>query len=150
MIKGFPDLPPIWWATSIGLIYFAKWLLPEVHWSNPFLTLVSWLIMAVALAVIAWSGIWFWRKRTPIEPHHKPKALIVEGPYRLSRNPIYLALVLLTVGSAIGHGSIIGFGIAALFWWVLDRRFASVEAILLRETFGSDADAYLSQTRRWV
>jgi protein-S-isoprenylcysteine O-methyltransferase Ste14 len=49
---------------------------------------------------------WFWRKKTTIEPHHTPTALIVEGPYRLSRNPIYLALLALLAGYVLRLGSL--------------------------------------------
>lgn len=149
-MKGFPDLPPLWWLGSIALIYLGKWLFPALHVSSGFLNALSWLLLVAALAVLGWAGIWFLRKKTPIEPHHTPKTLIVEGPYRLSRNPIYLALVMLTVASALGHGSIIGLGLAAALWWVLDRRFAAPEEALLRATFGAEAEEYLGKTKRWL
>ena len=150
VVKGFPDLPPIWWVCSVAIIYGVKWLAPQVHVQSRFLDVVSWVLLCGALAIIAWSAIWFWQKRTPIEPHHTPKSLIVEGPYRFSRNPIYLALVLLTVASALGHGSIVGICCAFGLWWILDRRFAAKEEALLKQTFGDDAERYLSGTRRWV
>ncbi|MEO9514925.1 MAG: methyltransferase [Paracoccaceae bacterium] len=149
-MKGFPDLPPIWWVGSIAIIYVFKWLAPAWHIESGFLTFVSRAVFLSALVLVAWSAIWFWFKKTPIEPNHIPKTLIVEGPYRLSRNPIYLALVLLTVASAIGNGSIIG-GVCAVFLWrVLDQRFAAAEETLLVETFGDEARAYLDKTGRWL
>ena len=150
IVKGFPDLPPIWWAGSIAIIYFCKWALPGWHVASELLGVVSRVFFYTALGIIAWSALWFWRKKTPIEPHHTPKTLIVEGPYRLSRNPIYLALVLLTVSSAVAHGSVVGVICAFLLWAVLDRRFAAKEEALLIETFGEDAHSYLQKTRRWV
>ena len=149
-MKGFPDLPPLWWLGSIAMIYLAKWLLPALHVQSTALSVVSWLIIAAALGVVAWAGLWFLRKKTPIEPHHTPKTLIIEGPFRLSRNPIYLALVMLTVGSAVGHGSVIGLALAGGLWWVLDRRFAAPEEALLRATFGAEAEDYLKNTKRWL
>ncbi|KEJ89714.1 methyltransferase family protein [Sulfitobacter donghicola] len=149
-MKGFPDLPPIWWMGSIAVIYLGKWVLPGLHFDGAILTGLSWLTLIGALIVIAWSAIWFFRKKTPIEPHHTPKTLIVEGPYRLSRNPIYLALVILTVSSALGHGSILGLIAAAALWKLLDQRFAAPEEALLRETFADEAEAYLAKTKRWI
>lgn len=149
-MKGFPDLPPLWWLGSIAGIYLGKMLLPALHIEHMGLQFISWLLLVAALALVAWSALWFWRKRTPIEPHHTPKTLIIEGPYRLSRNPIYLALVLLTLSSAVGHGSVIGLGLAGVLWRVLDRRFAAPEEALLRATFGAEADAYLGRTKRWI
>lgn len=149
-MKGFPDLPPLWWLGSIAIIYLGKWVAPGLHVSAGLLILVSWIVLIVALGIVGWSALWFWRKKTPIEPHHRPKTLIVEGPYQLSRNPIYLALVMITVSSALGHGSVIGLLAAIGLWWVLDRRFAGPEEALLRDTFGAEAEAYLNQTKRWV
>lgn len=146
----FPDMPPIWWAGSIAIIYLGKWLIPALHISSGVLSVVSWAMLATGLGLIGWAAFWFMRKKTPIEPHHTPKTLIVEGPFRLTRNPIYLALVLLTLASAVGHGSLIGLVAAAGLWWALDRRFAAPEEALLLTTFGAEAEDYLAQTKRWI
>ncbi|MEL6551551.1 MAG: isoprenylcysteine carboxylmethyltransferase family protein [Pseudomonadota bacterium] len=149
-MRGFPDLPPLWWLATILLIHLGARVAPGLHVTHPWLDAASWLLLLGALGLIGWSALWFWRKRTPIEPHHVPKALIVEGPYRVSRNPIYLALVLLTLASAAGQGSALGVALAAGLWWVLDRRFAQVEEALLTRSFGAAAEDYLKATRRWI
>lgn len=149
-MKGFPDLPPLWWLGSVALIYLGKWMLPAWHVTGAFLNALSWALLLAALAFVGWSALWFLRKKTPIEPHHTPKTLIVEGPFRITRNPIYLALVMLTVASALGNGSVLGLALAGALWWVLDRRFAAPEEALLRVTFGAEAEAYLGRTKRWL
>lgn len=149
-MRGFPDLPPLWWLGSIAFIYLGKFLVPSLHLTIGFFTGLSWILLLAAIGLLGWSAWWFFRKKTPIEPHHTPKTLIVEGPYRLSRNPIYLALVMLTVSSALGHGSLIGLVLAGVLWRVLDRRFAAPEEALLRATFGAEAQDYLSRTKRWL
>lgn len=149
-MKGFPDIPPMWWAGSIAVIYLGAWTAPALHFDVAILALVSRLILVASLGLVAWSGWWFYVKKTPIEPHHTPKTLIVEGPYRLTRNPIYLALVALTVSSALGHGSVLGLLVAAALWRVLDRRFAAPEEALLQVQFGAEAETYLQETKRWL
>jgi len=149
-MKGFPDLPPIWWATSMAIIHGVHWALPHWHVDIVGLGVVSGLLFYGALAMLGWSALWFWRKKTSIEPHHTPKTLIVEGPYRLSRNPIYLALVMLTLASGLGKGSVVGIICAAALWRILDTRFAAKEETVLIATFGEEAQEYLSQTRRWI
>lgn len=149
-LKGFPDLPPIWWASTIALIYLAKWAFPALHFEVGVLVMTSRFVLVAALALIAWSAIWFWFKKTPIEPHNTPKTLIVEGPYRLTRNPIYLALVMLTVSTSMSQGSVFGLICALLLWFVLDRRFAEKEEVLLLQTFMAEAADYLQKTRRWL
>jgi protein-S-isoprenylcysteine O-methyltransferase Ste14 len=149
-MKGFPDIPPIWWAGTIVIIYLGKWMAPALHVEAAVLSFASRLLLILALGLVAWSGWWFFVKKTPIEPHHTPKTLIVEGPYRLTRNPIYLALVALTVSSALGHGSALGLLAAGGLWWVLDRRFAAPEEVLLHTIFGAEAENYLQNTKRWL
>ena len=87
-MKSIPDLPPLWWLGSIALNYLSEWVPPLAHLPVNVLTTLSWVIFVCTVAVIVWSGLWFLNKKTPIEPHHTPKTLIIEGPYRLSRNPI--------------------------------------------------------------
>ncbi|UWQ17085.1 isoprenylcysteine carboxylmethyltransferase family protein [Jannaschia sp. M317] len=148
-MKGFPDLPPIWLLGTMGL----SWAVAE---ARPFASTGQvglWVgagVILLGLGIIAWSALWFWRKRTPIEPHHRPRTLIVEGPYRLSRNPIYLGLLLLALGWALSLGPFTALVPVPVLWWVLDRRFAAVEEAVLRDSFGAEAKAYLAATRRWL
>lgn len=149
-MRGFPDLPPVWWLGSIAAIYIFKFIAPGLHPDIWWLDALSWLVLLGALGIIGWSAWYFFARKTPIEPHHTPKALIVNGPYQWSRNPIYLALVLLTLSSAMSNSSVLGLVLAGVLWGVLDRRFAAPEEALLQQTFGPAADAYLAQVRRWL
>lgn len=148
MLKGFPDLPPIWLLTTMAL----SWGLGQVPFPSlgGFGHAVGGVLIAVALGLILWSAWFFWRKRTPIEPHHAPKALIVEGPYRLSRNPIYLALLIIAAGFALRQGGLLALLPVPALFFALDRRFAAPEEAGLRAAFGAQAEGYLAATRRWL
>ncbi|WP_146174134.1 methyltransferase family protein [Litoreibacter ponti] len=148
-MKGFPDLPPLWLVLFLMINWAVSTAIPG-NPSAPVLDYVSWGLIGLGLALIAWSAIWFWRRKTPIEPHHTPKALIVEGPYRVSRNPIYLALVIILAGAVIGRGQPVCLILVPLFWGTLNRRFVLPEEQGLRDAFGAEAEAYLSRTRRWI
>lgn len=148
-MKGFPDLPPIWLLGTMALSWGLARLLPAPSPGAVGLWLGAGIIVA-GLALIAWSGLWFLRKRTPIEPHHAPKALIVEGPYRVSRNPIYLALVAIALGYALRQENILALLPVPVLLVILDRRFASAEESGLRAAFGAQAETYLRTTRRWL
>ena len=97
-LKGFPDLPPVWLAGFMVVAWVLDRGLPLVEAFGPLYRVLGIVLMLAALGLIGWSAWWFWRKKTTIEPHHTPSALIVEGPYRLSRNPIYLGLLALLNG----------------------------------------------------
>ena len=149
-MKQFPDMPPLWWLGSIALIYLGEWLFPSMHIKGGVFPAIYWILFWFSLGLLGWSALWFYRKETPIEPHRTPKTLIVEGPYTLTRNPIYLAFVMLTLSSALAHGSAFGVILAAVLWRVLDQRFAAPEEALLHQTFGPQAQECLAKTKRWL
>lgn len=149
-MKGFPDLPPIWLALALTAIWLLDrfLLIFQFHFIGQ--AVLGWMFLGIAFGLIGWSGIWFRRKRTTIEPHHLATELLVEGPFRISRNPIYLSLVLITLGVAIGRGVLLGLPIAALLAWVIHKRFILAEEAGLVEVFGDKAHQYFAKTRRWI
>lgn len=148
VMKGFPDLPPLW----LVLFLVLNWAVASVlgGWTSLVLSTLSWGLIVLGLALIGWSAFWFWQRKTTIEPHHAPGALIVEGPFRLSRNPIYLALLIILLGAVIGRGQPLCLVFVGLFYWVLVVRFVQPEEAALQQAFGPAAEAYFSNTRRWL
>ncbi|WP_298297667.1 isoprenylcysteine carboxylmethyltransferase family protein [uncultured Litoreibacter sp.] len=148
-MKRFPDLPPVWLVVFLVL----NWAIEKVVPGFPvgtFTTALSWSLIGLGLALIGWAAAWFWRRKTTIEPHHMPHKLIVEGPFRLSRNPIYLAMVIILIGAIFGRGQPISLFLLPIFVVVLKARFVLPEEDALAKTFGSDAEAYFKGTRRWL
>ena len=141
----FPDLPPVW-ALGAAL---AAWALARLLPIASLPEAPGGLLIGAGLLLIVWSAWWFRRKRTPIEPNRVPRALIVEGPYRLNRNPIYTGMVLIVLGWAILLGAASALLPAVALPVVLDRRFVRGEETALRRAFGAEAEAYLRATRRW-
>lgn len=145
MLRGFPDLPPVWAAAAA----VASWVL--ARWA-PLVALppgTGRVFIVAGLGLILWAGIWFWRKRTPIEPGHVPRALIVEGPYRINRNPIYTGLALILVGWGLSLGALSALLPAIVFPFVITARFIATEEAMLRAAFGAEAERYMAATRRW-
>lgn len=149
-MKGFPDLPPIWLMAGLAVAWVLARHLPLVTVAGPLYQGAGWVMIAAGVVLIGWSGLWFWRKRTPIEPHHDPAALIVEGPYAISRNPIYLAMLAILSGYVLTLGALSALAVPVAFHRVLTARFVIPEEAALRRAFGARADRYFTQTRRWL
>lgn len=148
-MRDFPDLPPVWLLFNAILVWVLGWLCPIANIGGPVATALAWILGTAGLVMGVWSAFYFWQKKTTIEPRHRPKTLIVEGPYRVSRNPIYLAMLLLLLAEALWLGPLAGF-IAVVFQWaVLRQRFILGEETTLRNTFGDEAESYIAKTRRW-
>jgi len=126
-----------------------------VVWPLPFLPRVlgqsvGGLLIAMAVALFSYSVRQFRKARTPV-PGNKPTTAIVRsGPYHFSRNPIYLAFLLLHLGLAICANSL----------WLVASLIATVAIIAvvvvpreeryLKERFGAEYVAYKASVRRWL
>lgn len=148
-MKNFPDLPPVWALGFAVLAFFLAKFVPVYDARGWISGWVPWSMIGLGLALVFWAAFWFWRKKTTIEPHHKPTSLIIEGPYRLSRNPIYTGMALIIFGFCLWLGAVSSLLALAGFVWVVTRRFILAEEAGLRDAFGVEADNYLQKTRRW-
>lgn len=149
-MKGFPDLPPLWLLMFMGIAAAIARFGPSIAMQSAPMHLLGQGISLAGLALIVWSALWFWRKKTTIEPHHAPGTLIKEGPYRISRNPIYLGMVAILVGQVLWLGAIVSVLTVPALIYVLHHRFVLPEEAALKDTFGEDARSYIAITRRWI
>jgi len=147
-MKKFPDLPPIWTVVAIGLIFLLNWAVPYFLFDFPN-RWVGFSFITVGIGLILWSALWFFREKTTIEPHHLATTLLVEGPYKISRNPIYLGMAIFCFGVVFYVGNPLGFLPLIGLIWILHTRFVIPEEKGLLETFGKEAEDYIAATRRW-
>jgi len=107
----------------------------------------------VALAAGAWSGwamIEFRRFRTTILPQHQPTRLLCAGPFCVSRNPLYLAMLLLAATPWLWWGSL-GLLLAPLgFFSFSNWIIIPFEEAKLRGLFGDAYADYARRVRRWL
>ncbi len=141
------DLPPIWGLAMIALAGLLAWLLPLWRFDPP-----VWLAVALVVGgfgLMLWTLAWFKMKATPMMPRQVPTALIVEGPFRINRNPIYSGMVLVILGAAFWFGALSALLPVIAFPLIITSRFIKEEEDGLRAVFGAQADEYFSKTRRW-
>jgi protein-S-isoprenylcysteine O-methyltransferase Ste14 len=142
--------PPL---LPLGLI-FAAWLLQQwvplaisgdaqLRW--PGILLVA---MAVLLAVIALMH--FRRAKTAIEPWHPTTTIIQYGIYRYSRNPIYLAFCIATIGAALIINSWWGLIAVAPLVYLLQLLVIRKEETYLEARFADTYLDYKRRVRRWL
>ena len=139
------DLPPVWTAAAV----LVTWALPLGGPWEP-AVVAGRIALGAAAFLFAASLFEFMRARTTVIPREAPSALITTGIFRLSRNPIYLADLLILTGVSLIWGKFIGLILVPLLGWVLFRRFIAGEEARLREIFGEDYTAYTARTRRWI
>lgn len=107
-------------------------------------------LFAVAIALFAWSFRTFRTHATSIEPGAAPSALITRGPFRWSRNPMYVALLLLSLSFALLTASVWFFAATAVLGALLDRIVIAREERVLGAHFGDEFGSYRRRVRRWL
>lgn len=109
---------------------------------------------AVPILAAIWitgkSALRFRKHETTVMPYEQSSALVTDGFYEHSRNPMYLAMLLLLVGVAWLLGSVTAFLPAPLMYLVLRYRVIPVEEGMLEETFGDEYLEYRRKVRRWL
>jgi protein-S-isoprenylcysteine O-methyltransferase Ste14 len=108
------------------------------------------VLFCVGAAVAGWSWALFHKAGTTRVPGQPSTTLVTSGPYRLSRNPMYVGLGLACLGEAgmlkqLGPVLILPLTLAYLNWVVIP-----VEEDRLREVFRDAYDEYCAAVRRWV
>jgi protein-S-isoprenylcysteine O-methyltransferase Ste14 len=89
-------------------------------------------------------------KQTTINPRGMPSALVTEGVFGISRNPIYLGDAVILLGAAFWTDAVLGLLVVAGFVWIIQDRFITVEEERLAETFGDPAAEWFVRVRRWI
>ena len=119
--------------------------------------LASGLAMLAALALGA-TGIsligaalgLFFRNRTRPEPWRPASVLVAAGPYRYTRNPMYLGMSFIGLAIALAFTSVAAALLTILAAWIVDRAVIAREEAYLERRFGSDYRRYRERIRRWL
>jgi protein-S-isoprenylcysteine O-methyltransferase Ste14 len=106
--------------------------------------------LAGGIAINLMADSAFHKAGTTVKPFQESTALITDGVFRLSRNPMYLGFVLVLIGIAVLLGSLTLWIIVPLFAVLMDRVFISVEERMLQVKFGQAWSEYKAQVRRWI
>lgn len=143
--------PPIWALIYLIVAGIVSALYP---WGALVSLRVLWLGIVVAIAGfgIAVSGVALFRRMgTEIKPTSETnKVLVTTGPYRFTRNPMYLGLVVFTLGIALCFGSLPMFTIPILVFATTNLVHIPFEEAKMRRQFGPIFDEYTHQVRRWI
>ena len=156
MGHGFDDTVEfrLWPPVAIGAPLLAGWVATSIGgdpvdlggWRVP----LGWVLVLLFAAWNGWSLWLFARHETGLLPGQATNAMIEEGPYRLSRNPLYVGLLAFYVGVALlvpSFWALVLFPVAVLLvlWGAIrpEERF-------LHERFGAPYDDYARRVRRWL
>ena len=146
-----PALPPVIFSVPVLVgVLVHVWLWEAGIFGGVLGVVIGVVLVLVGLGMIAWSFVTMRAYGEHPEPGHPTKTLVVSGPFRRTRNPIYVGFLLIAAGLAVVFNAlavlIAAFvGVVALTVLVIRR-----EEAYLTLVFGEVYTEYMNRTRRWI
>lgn len=142
--------PPFLYAGSLAVGAVLDQLVPLPVLSpgrgfGPGITLV-----ALGLAIAVWCVLLFRRAGTNAPTHRPATAIVTDGPYRFSRNPMYVGVTVLSVGIALWANSWWMLGLLIPTFVIMNVGVVAREERYLAAKFGDEYLAYKARVRRWL
>ncbi len=125
------------YTSSLGL--FGSWAL----WAGL-------LLMAVGLFMAGGAAMQFSKADTNIVPLTESAALVTQGMFAFSRNPMYSGMFAFLIGTGFVCNEPLPWIVLPAFFFVIRQRFVVKEELLMEETFGDDYVTYKNDVRRWL
>jgi len=147
-------IPPVFVvAISAAIIWFLdQHILPEYTYVFPYQRVMSTTLFVSCMLVMMMSMYQFRKQRTTFDPTQPGKAstLVQSGIFRVTRNPMYVSMLLLLTGWSIKLGNPFSLLILILFVWYMTQFQIKAEEEALTEVFGEEYKVYCRKVRRWV
>jgi len=147
---GLKFPPPLLALAAIGCAWLVDGIKPLPIVEGEALSLAGGLVITMALMIALVALLQFIQAKTKIEPWHPTSAIIHKGVYRFSRNPIYLAFCIATVGAGLVLNSWWVIASVAIVKALLEHLVISREEIYLEKKFGDIYLDYKRRVRRWL
>lgn len=142
--------PPLIYAVPLAAGLYMNRADPFPIMSPLYAKWIGIVLIAIAVALSVSAFIQFRRKHTAVMPYKPTTAIIESGPFRFTRNPLYLSLAIGYVGVAILMNSTWPLLLLPLVLLVVHRGVILREERYLEQKFGDEYNAYKVRVRRWI
>ena len=131
---------------SIGLHF----LFPIKKIIFPPYTYIGFILIAFGVVLNIWTDLLFKKRKTTVKPFENPTTLIISGPFRISRHPMYLGMASVLLGVALIHGTVVTFLFPVFYVALMELLFIPFEEENLVSIFGKEYLNYKRKVRRWI
>jgi protein-S-isoprenylcysteine O-methyltransferase Ste14 len=143
--------PPVWALVYVLIAAAISWALGWPRLPGPRLAPLGIALVAIAWILPVWAIVLFRNAGTEVSPTSPTnRELITSGPYRFTRNPMYLGLVMVTLGIAIWVDAWPMFIAPIAVFCTANWVHIPFEETKMRRQFGATYDDYVQRVRRWV
>lgn len=127
-----------------------NFIIPVPAFLSPTSTYFGFLIIGFGLVLAFWSRSLFLKNSTTLQPYEEPTSLVTSGPFRLSRNPIYLGMASILLGVAVLQGTLVTLAFPVIFVMLIEFFIIPGEERKLEKIFGEPYRVYKKSVRRWI
>ena len=127
-----------------------NFVFPVLVFLSPPFTYSGFLIIGFGFVLAFWSRSLFLKNATTLQPSEEPTSLVTSGPFRLSRNPIYLGMASILLGVAVLLGTLVTLPFPVIFVALIDFFIIPGEERKLEKIFGEPYREYKKSVRRWM
>ncbi|MBY4597967.1 isoprenylcysteine carboxylmethyltransferase family protein [bacterium BD-1] len=144
--------PPVVGLACVALAWLVSWLTPSLNFSWPLQGISAALPAALGVGVDLWALAAFRSARTTVNPlaPDRSSAVVRSGPFRFSRNPMYVGMALLLLAWCLFLGNPLAVVVVVVFVGYITRFQIVPEERALLAKFGETYANYLAEVRRWV
>ena len=108
-------------------------------------------VVAIIGLFLCLFAVWHMRQvHTPVSPHRPATTLVTDGPYRFTRNPIYLGFFLIFLGFTFLAGTLWGIVLSPFVPLTVNHLIIGAEETYLQARFNEQYAQYKSRVRKWL
>lgn len=143
-------IPPVWLLLAMIAMYLLNGILPLVMILPPDFAPFGQIVVFMGISLVFFAAHMFKKARTPLKPFTPVKAVVTDGPFRYSRNPIYLGMFIMLAGWAIYLGGLSPWFVVGLFVYAICTYWVPMEELQMEREMGAKYLKYKSEVRRWL
>lgn len=143
-------IPVIYLLGSLILMSLLQYFLPLYQYLEPPLAYAGVIFVFPGIVISAVSADLFVKAETGLVPFEEATKLVTGGPYRYTRNPMYLGMFLMVFGVAFLMGSAGALIPLLVFILIIRYNFIAGEERFLESAFGQQYLDYKTKVRRWI
>lgn len=148
--RNIVDFPPLWTVVMIIIsVMLSRYTVP-LRIGFPLVVSIGIVLNIIAFSIMLWCAYTLVRAKTPALPHNEAEDLVTHGLYRWSRNPIYLADIILLISFAFIYQTLWPVLLVPVLYLILKKRFIIPEEAMLKRHFPEAFKSWAKGTRRWI
>ncbi len=137
----------------LGLSWPLSLILPLTPFNftgQAYLKVIGYILLCIGILLLLSAAGLFKKIGTTIDPTKAPDKLVTTGLYQLSRNPMYLGMLMTLSGAQLALNSLAGISLPICFFIIMNKVVIPREEQMVATVFGGQYDEYKTRTRRWI